>query len=172
MDHRFLRHAILGLVSASLLTGGSARASAGEDGPALLVGTGWFDANRRRDQAAEGRLEFRSGTFVGGLRAVAATIATTDGSLFAGAGVAYSVRLGRFDVTPSFVPGLYRQGDGRDLGYPLEFRSQLELGYRFTGGPRIALGVSHLSNASLGSSNPGQESLTLNFEWAGNPRHR
>jgi hypothetical protein len=172
MDHRFLRHAILGLVSVSLLTSGSARASERDASPALLVGSGWFDANRRRDQAAEGRLEFRFGTFAGGLRAVVATIATTDGSLFAGAGVAYPVRLGRWDVTPSFVPGLYRQGGGRDLGYPLEFRSQLELGCQLTRGPRIALAVSHLSNAGLGSSNPGQESLTMNFEWAGNARNR
>jgi hypothetical protein len=66
---------------------------------------------------------------------------------------------------------VYRQGDGRDLGYPLEFRSQLEIGHRFRGGPRIALAFSHLSNAGLGSHNPGQESVTINYEW-GLPRRQ
>jgi hypothetical protein len=172
MDQGLGRHALLVLVSACLLAPGRAHASEREEGPGLLFGTGWFDANRRRDQAAEVRLEYRSGTFTRGLRAVAATLATTDGSLFAGAGLAYGVRIGRLDLTPSFVPGVYRRGDGRDLGYPLEFRSQLELGWRLRGGQRVAVAVSHLSNAGLGSSNPGQESLTLNFEWPGSHRHR
>ena len=66
---------------------------------------------------------------------------------------------------PTFVPGVYRQADGRDLGYPLEFRSQLEVGHRLRAGPRIAVAFSHLSNAGLGSRNPGQESLTINYEW-------
>jgi hypothetical protein len=171
MDHGFRRHALLVLASACLFAPGRVQASEHE-GPGLLFGTGWFDANRRRDQAAEARLEYRSGTLTGGLRAVAATHATTDGSLFAGAGLAYGIRIGRFDLTPSFVPGVYRRGDGRDLGYPLEFRSQLELGRRLRGGQRIAVAVSHLSNAGLGSSNPGQESLTLNFEWPGRHRNR
>jgi hypothetical protein len=172
MDHGFARNALLVLVSASLLAPGRLHASEREAGPRLLFGTGWFDANRRRDQAAEVRLEYRSGTLARGLRAIAATLATTDGSLFAGAGLAYGIRTGRFDLTPSFVPGIYRHGNGRDLGCPLEFRSQLELGWRLQGGQRLAVAVSHLSNAGLGSSNPGQESLTLNFEWPGSSRNR
>ncbi len=82
-----------------------------------------------------------------------------------GTGIAYEVRLGRWDVTPTFVPGLYRHGGGRDLGYPVEFRSQLEIGHRLRGGPRIAVAFSHQSNGGLGSRNPGEETLTINYEW-------
>lgn len=171
MSKRSRCHAILFLVPA-LFAAGGVRGSDREEGTTLLVATGWFDANRKRDQAAEGRLELRSGTFAAGARAVAAAIATTDGSLFAGLGVVYPIRLGHWDVTPSFVPGLYRRGHGRDLGYPLEFRSQLELGWRFAGGRRVAIALSHLSNAGLGTSNPGQESLTMSYEWCGNRRSR
>jgi lipid A 3-O-deacylase len=165
MDDRLQRHALLLLLTACLLAGGRAQASELGRGSTFVAGTGWFDCNRRHDQAAEMRLEYRSRPLARGLRAVAVTLATTDGSLFVGTGVAFELGLGRWDVTPTFVPGVYRQGDGRDLGYPLEFRSQLEIGHRFRGGPRIALAFSHLSNAGLGSRNPGQESLTINYEW-------
>jgi hypothetical protein len=65
---------------------------------------------------------------------------------------------------PTFAPGYYRQGNGKDLGYPLEFRSQLELGFRFAPGQRFSIAFAHLSNGGLGRSNPGQESLTLAWQ--------
>jgi len=37
------------------------------------------------------------------------------------------------------------------LGYALEFRSQLALGYTLPGGSRPVIAVSHLSNGTLGS---------------------
>ncbi len=155
MDDRFLRHALPLLLTACLLAGGPAQASELGPGPTFVAGSGWLDCNRRRDQAAEIRLEYRSRPLAPGRRALAASLATTDGSLFVGTEVAFELRRGRWDVTPTFVPGVYRQGDGRDLGYPLEFRSQLEIGHRLRGGARIALASSHLSNAGLGSRNPG-----------------
>jgi hypothetical protein len=166
MDLGTPRRALLGLLLASLVGGPSARGSELGSGATLVAGSGWFDCNRRHDQAAELRFEYRSRPIAPGLRLVAASIATSDRSLFAGTGVAYQFRVGAWDLTPTFVPGYYRRGDGRDLGYPLEFRSQLEIGRRLRGGPRIAIALSHLSNAGLGSRNPGQESLTLNVEWA------
>ena len=62
------------------------------------------------------------------------------------------------------MPGYYRKGNGKDLGYSLEFRSQIELGYTLAGGSRVTIAFSHLSNGSLGSRNPGEESLTIGFE--------
>jgi lipid A 3-O-deacylase len=171
MDDRYLRRALLLVATLLLAVGPVAAADRGTDA-SFLVGTGWFDANRRRNQAAELRVEYRSPSLTGGLRAVAATLATSDGSLFVGTGFAYEVRLGAWDVTPTFVPGVYRHGEGRDLGYPLEFRSQLELGRRLSGGGRVAVAMSHLSNAGLGSSNPGQESLTISYEWRRDRRAR
>jgi lipid A 3-O-deacylase len=90
---------------------------------------------------------------------------TRDSAVFLGAGVGYDVTLGRrWVVTPTFAPGYYRKGNGKDLGYPLEFRSQLELGYQFGSGYRFSIAISHVSNAGLGQGNPGQESLTLVWE--------
>jgi hypothetical protein len=161
--HR-LRVALL-LATIPWLAGARAPAADRAEFPSFLVGGGLFDASGRADRAAEGRVEWRTPIGGRGLRAALAALATTDGSLFVGAGLGYRVGLGRWDVTTSLVPGWYRPGRGWDLGHPVEFRSQVELGYRLAARSRIALGFSHLSNAGLSSSNPGQESVTLSFEW-------
>jgi len=71
----------------------------------------------------------------------------------------------RLRVTPYSGVGLYEQGDGKDLGGPVEFRSGLDVAWR--AGERVWLGVSfyHLSNAVLYDLNPGEESLVLTISW-------
>jgi hypothetical protein len=59
--------------------------------------------------------------------------------------------------SPNFTLGYYHQGQGKRLGYPLEFRSSLEAGYRFDNEWRITGYLSHMSNAALGRKNPGIE---------------
>jgi lipid A 3-O-deacylase len=57
---------------------------------------------------------------------------TFDGGFYVYAGVAIDIFLGRrFVLTPSFAPGLYADGDGKDLGHTVEFRSSVKLAYRF-----------------------------------------
>ena len=60
-------------------------------------------------------------------------------------------------------PGYYEDGDGKDLGYDLEFRSQAEIAYVMEDRSRIALAISHLSNAGLGDTNPGVEVVSLYY---------
>ena len=52
------------------------------------------------------------------------------------------------------------RGDG-DLGHVVEFRSSLELSVAPDRMVRVGLGFSHISNAHLGTRNPGVEVLTL-----------
>lgn len=88
--------------------------------------------------------------------------ATTDQSAYLSAGILGDFSLGeRWYFTPSFGAGYYHQGDGKDLGHDLEFRSTLELSYRFDGGQRVGLSVAHISNASLSDHNPGMEVVKL-----------
>ena len=72
-------------------------------------------------------------------------------------------------IVPSFAPGIYSQGNGKNLGYPLEFRTSFELGYQFDSGWRLTGQYYHISNATLGSINPGIEGALLNlcFTWQG-----
>ena len=64
--------------------------------------------------------------------------------------------------TPSFALGYYDRGDSKDLGYNLEFRSQIEFSYKLKSS-RIGFNLNHISNASLGDTNPGTESATISL---------
>ena len=68
-------------------------------------------------------------------------------------------------VTPQFAVSLYEQGDGRDLGGVVEFRSGLEVAYAFAKGPRVGVLFYHLSNGDFYDFNPGSNSfvVTLSF---------
>jgi hypothetical protein len=59
--------------------------------------------------------------------------------------------------------GYYNDGAGRDLGYDVEFYSQLRLEYRLSADAGIGLGVGHISNAGIGDKNPGAETAYLSY---------
>ena len=69
----------------------------------------------------------------------------------------------RLNITPSFTPGLYNKGDGKDLGHPLEFKSEVQMSVNLTEGTNLGLSYNHVSNASLGDKNPGANSYMFNF---------
>lgn len=93
----------------------------------------------------------------------AAGWATGEGGLWAGAGVSYTWALGAsaWFVRGSFMPGLYHQGDERDLGGPVEFATALELGRTLANGAELSMMVEHRSNAHLYSHNPGLNTLSV-----------
>ena len=64
--------------------------------------------------------------------------------------------------TPSFALGYYDRGDSKDLGYNLEFRSQIEFSYKLKSS-RIGFNLNNISNASIGDTNPGTESATISL---------
>jgi hypothetical protein len=66
-------------------------------------------------------------------------------------------------VIPSFTPGLYGQGDGKDLGHMVEFKSEVQLSFDFLKNSELGFSYNHISNASLGEKNPGANSYMFNF---------
>jgi len=153
-------------MAAALSIGLARPVAAAEDDPKFIsIGAGYFDFNRKKDQGAEFRVEFRSDKKFWVFKPFAALGYASSGHGFIGAGVLIDAYLGRrWVLTPSFAPHAYWGGDkDLDLDYPLEFRSQLELAYRFDNRARLGLAISHYSNASLGDSNPGTETMTLYY---------
>jgi len=71
-----------------------------------------------------------------------------------------------FLFTPSFGIGYYEDGDGKKLGNPIEFRTTLEISYQLKSNNRIGLSLGHISNANLGTNNPGVEILNLSYQVA------
>ncbi|MCG7493068.1 acyloxyacyl hydrolase [Thalassobius sp. Cn5-15] len=61
------------------------------------------------------------------------------------------------------MPGIYVQGDGPDLGFPIEFRAGVELGYAFSNGARLGISYDHRSNADIKATNPGLETLQVRY---------
>lgn len=95
-------------------------------------------------------------------RPLGGLMATDKGTVYVYGGMALDAFLGKYFVlTPSFAPGLYFKGKGKDLGFLLEFRSSMELAYILPNQGRIGGQFYHLSNASLGHKNPGSESLVF-----------
>jgi len=62
---------------------------------------------------------------------------------------------------PSLAIGYYRHGKGVNLGHPLEFRTGLEVGWKFSNEMRTSLGLYHMSNFEIGDKNPGTESVSV-----------
>ena len=129
----------------------------------LSVSLGTFDTFDN-ETAVEGRMEYRSDTKLWNFRPFSGFMATSDKALYGYLGVLIDLYFGRrFVITPSFAPGAWSRGDGKDLGHWIEFRSQLEFAYRLDDRSRIALSISHMSNAGLDSTNPGEESAMLTY---------
>lgn len=100
-------------------------------------------------------------------------MATLDGAFYVYGGLAVDIFLGqRFVLTPSFAPGLYMEGGGKDLGHVIEFRSSVELAYRFDNRARLGLDLYHLSNAGLAKRNPGANALMLTYSMPLGPPRR
>lgn len=115
-------------------------------------------------RSTEAGVEYRFRDQYHGLRPTVGALANDDGATYAYAGINWDLpikAIAPFVITPGIVAGGYSQGDSKDLGYGLEFRSSLEVTYKFKDGQRLGAAISHLSNASLGNKNPGTETLQI-----------
>jgi hypothetical protein len=131
-----------------------------EGGAVLAFSAGVFEAGDSTHQAAEAGLQWRGGGHWWVFHPMAGGMVTHKGSCNLYAGFSFDLPLGnRLVLRPSFAPGYYNKGSGKDLGYALEFRSGLEVGWRFSSGTRLGVEFNHISNASLGDRNPGANSL-------------
>ncbi len=136
-----------------------------EDPALLTVAAGYYDINDDQD-AAEFRLEWRGKPLWWKLKPLAGVMATSDSAVYGYAGIAFDFYLwDRIVVAPSFAAGYYSDGDGKDLGSAIEFRSGLELGWRFDSGARISAMIYHISNAHITDKNPGTEVLSIGYSF-------
>ena len=149
------------MLAAALFSASSAHA---EGSDRLLIGAGYYDIMDNED-AFDMRAEWRSGDdFVWGISPFVGAEATSDGAIYGLVGLFRDFPVApQWYVTPSFGAGLYHDGDGKDLGHTVEFRSQIELGYEFESAHRMSVGFGHISNASLGDRNPGTEILNVYY---------
>jgi hypothetical protein len=102
-------------------------------------------------------------TFLGNLSPITGALITADNAGYIYTGVQAQYKIGVLNITPSFTPGLYHEGDGKDLGHMLEFKSEVQLSLDLSKGTELGFSYNHISNASLGDKNPGANSYMFNF---------
>ena len=119
---------------------------------AYLVGFQHQDENLNRD------------TFLGNVSPITGGFMTENSAAYIYTGIEWNMDMGeKMSFTPSFAPGLYHEGDGKDLGHVLEFKSEIQLSYSVSENSSFGVSYNHVSNASLGDKNPGANSYMLNF---------
>ena len=102
-------------------------------------------------------------TFLGNLSPITGALITADNATYFYTGVQANYKIGNLNLTPSFTPGLYNEGNGKDLGHILEFKSEIQLSLELPKESQFGFSYNHLSNASLGEKNPGANSYMFNF---------
>ena len=118
---------------------------------AILIGFQHQNENLNRD------------TLIGNISPITGGFVTEKSAIYVYTGFEWNVDMGSFTFTPSFAPGLYHEGDGKDLGHVLEFKSEVQVSFDLSQSSKLGFSYNHVSNASLGDKNPGANSYMFNF---------
>ena len=102
-------------------------------------------------------------SFLGKLSPITGGFLTENNAFYLYTGAQAEYDLGLFTITPSFAPGYYNSGDGKNLGSALEFKSEIQMSLNLSDSTEFGMSYNHISNASLGNKNPGANSYMLNF---------
>ena len=130
--------------------------------------TGMFDFSDERQAAGIIGLQHQNdelyrNSFLGKLSPVTGGFLTEKNAFYIYSGAQTEFDLGLFTITPSFAPGYYNAGDGKDLGSALEFKSEIQMSLNLSNSTELGMSYNHISNASLGDKNPGANSYMFNF---------
>lgn len=102
-------------------------------------------------------------SFLGKLSPITGAFLTKKNAFYLYTGVQAEYELGFLTITPSFAPGYYNEGNGKDLGFPVEFKSEVQMSFNLSDSSQMGMSYNHISNASFGEKNPGANSYMFNF---------
>ena len=134
----------------------------------LNLFTGMFDFSDQKQKAGIIGLQHQNDdlfreSFLGRLSPITGGFLTENNAFYLYTGAQAEYDLGLFTITPSFAPGYYNSGDGKDLGSALEFKSEIQMSLNLSNSTEFGMSYNHISNASLGDKNPGANSYMINF---------
>tara|TARA_B100000029_G_scaffold138561_1_gene133513 strand:+ start:614 stop:1129 length:516 start_codon:yes stop_codon:yes gene_type:complete len=134
----------------------------------LNLFTGMFDFSDHKQKAGVLGMQHQSenlyrNSILGKLSPITGGFLTENSAAYLYTGIQAEYDLGLFTITPSFAPGYYHEGNGKDLGHPLEFKSEVQMTFNLSDTTHLGMSYNHISNASLGSKNPGANSYMFNF---------
>ena len=136
----------------------------------ISIYTGTFDVIDKEgdDQTSMIGVEHRNtdlfrNTFLGKLAPVTGAFVTGKESIYFYTGVEGQYSVGPMNISPSFTPGYYEKGSGKDLGSALEFKSEIKIGFDILKDSKLGYSYSHISNNDWGSKNPGSNNRQIIF---------
>ena len=102
-------------------------------------------------------------TFIGKFKPVSGGFLTGNSSVYLYTGIEGQYGIGPLKILPSFTPGYYEKGDGKDLGSVLEFKSEVKIGLDILKNSKLSYSYSHISNNDWGDINPGTDNQHITF---------
>ena len=102
-------------------------------------------------------------TWIGRFSPTTGAFVTKKSSIYLYTGVEADYNLGPVNISPSFAPGYYEAGDGKNLGSALEFKSEIKIGVDLFKNTNLGYSYSHISNNDWGDTNPGTDNQSINF---------
>ena len=102
-------------------------------------------------------------TVLGKFKPITGAFITGNSSVYLYTGVEGQYGIGPIKILPSFTPGLYEKGDGKDLGNILEFKSEIKVGLDIFENSKLSYSYSHISNNDWGNTNPGTDNQQISF---------
>jgi len=102
-------------------------------------------------------------TILGKFKPLTGAFVTGDNSVYLYTGVEGQYGIGPLKILPSFSPGYYEKGDGKDLGSALEFKSEIKFGFDIFEDSKLSYSYSHISNNDWGETNPGTDNQQISF---------
>ena len=102
-------------------------------------------------------------TFLGKFKPVTGAFMTGNSSVYFYTGIEGQYGIGPLKILPSFAPGYYEKGDGKDLGSVLEFKSEVKIGLDIFENSNLSYSYSHISNNDWGETNPGTDNQHITF---------
>ena len=102
-------------------------------------------------------------TILGKFQPITGAFVTGNNSFYLYTGVEGQYGIGPIKILPSFSPGYYEKGDGKNLGSVLEFKSEIKLGFDIFENSKLSYSYSHISNNDWGDTNPGTDNQQITF---------
>ena len=161
-------HRIAFAVATGLLLVGPLRARA-ELPASISIATGQYGFRKEVPHGLGIELQVRPSWEWNSIRPTVGVLTNSNGGayVFAGFVVEVPLPLG-LQLSPGFAPGVMMANDNSGhLGFPLEFRSSIEVSLERHDGTRVGVSFMHISNGRMADHNPGVEALMLSLTFPG-----
>ena len=135
-------------------------------GLAMSSGILDYSDDQKRSGFIEATYTFKNSNnknFFGKFTPIAGAMITQENAAMLYSGIQGNFSIGNFIISPSFSPGYYESGKGKDLGSYLEFKSQINFGWNFGDFSKAGVSYSHISNGDFGKRNPGANNIAFTF---------